>query len=144
MTDVFEQSFLPIEHYFDVNYHQQWMIRNWAHSITLSVLYVIFIFVGAHEIIVFNYEMTSGQKVMRHKKPFELRRTLIVWNSALAVFSILGVWRVAPEFLDALRTHGLVYSMCENRHGQGVSGVWMLLFSYSKVRVVLCRNRQIM
>ncbi|CAH2216159.1 jg21575 [Pararge aegeria aegeria] len=50
-----------------------------------------------------------------HGRWFELRRTLIIWNSALAAFSIMGACRTLPEFLHVLRNYGIYHSICVPR-----------------------------
>lgn len=39
----------------------------------------------------------------------------MVWNSALAAFSIMGACRTLPEFYHVLRNHGLYHSICVPR-----------------------------
>ncbi|CAF4904346.1 unnamed protein product [Pieris macdunnoughi] len=69
----------------------------------------------------------SLAKAMKSSKPslryfpneastkFELRRTLIVWNTGLALFSIMGACRTFPEFFHVLKNHGLYHSICVPR-----------------------------
>jgi len=40
---------------------------------------------------------------MRHRKAFELQPLLIIWNTALAVFSATGAWRFGEEFAFVMR-----------------------------------------
>jgi hypothetical protein len=52
-----------------------------------------------------------GQKVMALRgKPFQLRKPLIAWNAALAVFSILGTARCAVLF-QLVYERGLKYTL---------------------------------
>lgn len=46
---------------------------------------------------------------------FQLRGPLIVWNTMLAMFSIMGAFRTAPELLHVLRHYGLFHSVCVPR-----------------------------
>lgn len=46
---------------------------------------------------------------------FELRGLLVLWNSALAIFSIVGASRTAPELIHVLRHYGLFHSVCDPR-----------------------------
>lgn len=46
---------------------------------------------------------------------FELRGPLVIWNSALAIFSIIGASRTAPELIHVLRHYGLFHSVCDPR-----------------------------
>lgn len=46
---------------------------------------------------------------------FELRGLLVIWNTALAMFSIMGASRTAPELIHVLRHYGLFHSVCVPR-----------------------------
>ncbi|GBP93478.1 hypothetical protein EVAR_69725_1 [Eumeta japonica] len=48
---------------------------------------------------------------------FELKHTLMVWNSCLAAFSIMGACRTLPEFIHVLRNYGVYHSICVPRYG---------------------------
>lgn len=47
---------------------------------------------------------------------YELRGPLVIWNSALAIFSIIGASRTAPELIHVLRHYGLFHSVCIPRY----------------------------
>ncbi|CAD6195446.1 unnamed protein product [Caenorhabditis auriculariae] len=112
---------LPLEDSFDPVSSTQWMQRNWLHSITASVAYVVLIF--------------GGQKLMESRKPFALDGPLFVWNSVLAIFSILGFVRMTPEWLWSWHGDGnsFTYSVCTASFAQGVTGFWTEQFAMSKV-----------
>jgi len=46
---------------------------------------------------------------------FQLRGPLIIWNTLLAMFSIMGAARTAPELIHVLRHYGLFHSVCVPR-----------------------------
>lgn len=46
---------------------------------------------------------------------FELRGLLALWNTMLAMFSIMGAIRTAPELFHVLRHYGLFHSVCVAR-----------------------------
>lgn len=46
---------------------------------------------------------------------FQLRGPLIAWNTMLAVFSVMGALRTAPELIHVLRHYGLFHSVCVPR-----------------------------
>ncbi|VDO95327.1 unnamed protein product [Soboliphyme baturini] len=94
------------------------MRANWAHSISLSVAYALII----HQ----------GQKWMLSRPPLLLNRSLMMWNILLALFSIIGVARMTPEFIYVLRKYGFQYSMCNASYAQGVTGFWTEMFAISK------------
>ena len=54
------------------------------------------------------------QWYMRSRPRYEVRALLVVWNVALASFSILGAARTLPEFVLSLQ-HGIYYSVCDPR-----------------------------
>jgi len=112
---------LPFEQEFDEPSSTKWMQRNWMHSFSLSLLYVVGIYVGEY--------------VMRQSKSgFDLKWPLFLWNAGLAIFSIMGVWRMSPEFFHVLFVNGFEYSMCNASFAHiGVTGYWTQAFALSKV-----------
>ena len=54
------------------------------------------------------------QQWMRFRPRYEVRSLLVVWNVALAAFSLVGVVRTLPEFARALQT-GIYFSVCDPR-----------------------------
>ena len=97
----------------------KWMKRNWTSSITISVIYIILIALGKHW--------------MSTRPKYELRVPLILWNISMAVFSITGAIRVLPEFIYTITKHGIVYSICDDSYGYGITGFWGLMFIMSKM-----------
>ncbi|KAF2903819.1 hypothetical protein ILUMI_02371 [Ignelater luminosus] len=111
----------PFESNFVYQDAVEWMSENWTLSFYYVVIYVIFIF--------------GGQHVMKNKPRFELRIPLSLWNTALAIFNIIGTLRTIPEFLHILTNYGLYHSICvpsfiEQDH---VASFWTYLFILSKV-----------
>ncbi|XP_018319498.1 elongation of very long chain fatty acids protein 6 [Agrilus planipennis] len=98
-----------------------WMVKNW----TLGFYYV-----GAYMVLIF-----GGQYLMQNRKRFELRGVLSLWNTSLAVFSIMGACRTVPEFLHILTHHGLYHSVCVPSfiEQDKVSGFWTWMFVLSKL-----------
>jgi hypothetical protein len=95
------------------------MQENWQHSITLSVLYALSIY--------------AGQRVMSKRPAFHLDSLLTLWNTGLALFSIMGAIRMSPEFAHVLSRHGFMYSMCTAGYAQiAVTGFWTEMFAFSK------------
>lgn len=109
------------ENEFQHNKYREWMTENWT---------VAFYYVGAYMAFIY-----GGQYYMQNRPRFELRRTLMVWNSALAAFSIMGACRTIPEFYHVLRNHGLYHSICVPSFIEvdRVAGFWTYMFVLSKV-----------
>lgn len=97
------------------------MDRRWSDCFVYSLIYLIFVF--------------GGQYVMKDRQRFDLRPYLALWSGLLAVFSIMGALRTAPEMYWSLTTHGFEYSCCSGSYiDQGmVSSFWTYLFVLSKV-----------
>ncbi|KAI1733301.1 GNS1/SUR4 family domain-containing protein [Ditylenchus destructor] len=110
---------LPMEEGFTSAWSTQWMQDYWQHSVTISIAYVVLIY--------------AGQKYMESKKPFALDSALFWWNMLLAVFSLSGMIRMAPEMFWSVNSNSLVYSICTASFAQGVSGYWTEKFAFSKV-----------
>jgi len=96
-----------------------WMTSYWWLSIIYSVVYMICVY--------------TGQKLMKNREKFRLHRSLIAWNIALAIFSILGTIRFLPNFLTILYHKGFEHTICVFDYNFGVSGCWAWLFVLSKV-----------
>lgn len=69
------------------------------------VINVLFLFIKIAFFLLFIYRW----------RRFELRGLLVIWNSALAIFSIIGASRTAPELIHVLRHYGLFHSVCDPR-----------------------------
>lgn len=90
-----------------------------------------FYYIGAYMIVIY-----GGQLYMQTRSRFELRLPLFMWNVFLAMFSVWGAYRSAPELLYVLNKYGFRYSVCipgpsflDNR----VGGFWNWMFTLSKV-----------
>ncbi|XP_045479678.1 elongation of very long chain fatty acids protein 6-like [Harmonia axyridis] len=98
-----------------------WMINNWTNAYYYIGIYLILIF--------------GGQYLMQNRPRFELRRVLVVWNTLLAAFSILGACRTFPELIHIITNHGLYHSVCIPSFIEidKVSGFWSYMFTLSKL-----------
>lgn len=54
------------------------------------------------------------QRFMRNRKPLQLKRSLLVWNIIIGLFSILGFIRTFPELYGIVtsRPNGFYRSVC--------------------------------
>jgi len=98
-----------------------WMIDNWTLVFYYSAAYILVIF--------------GVQHFMKNRPKYELRGLLILWNTALAMFSLMGFTRTAPELIHVLRNYGLYHSICVPTfiEQDRVSGFWTWLFVLSKL-----------
>ena len=77
-----------------------------------------------------------GKKLMKCRKPFDLKTPLAYWNLLLSTFSFIGMTRTAPVLLYNLSSMSIKDNLClepKNSFGQGASGLWLQLFVYSKI-----------
>nr|XP_002739877.1 PREDICTED: elongation of very long chain fatty acids protein 6-like [Saccoglossus kowalevskii] len=94
----------------------------WHYSIYASVIYVVVIF--------------TIQRYMRDRPKFHLRRPLVAWNLALAIFSIIGAVRSTTMLYLIVKEDGLYRSVCD--HTYYLPGVvsafkfWGVVFVHSK------------
>ena len=73
---------------------------------------------------------------MKNKEPFHLKKPLMLWNLALAIFSILGAIVLVPPVISSMREKGFVYTSCvSDVYHSSESSVcfWIFLFMLSKV-----------
>ena len=62
--------------------------------------------------------------ITKRSEKFELRRSLIAWNTSLAIFSFWGACRLVPELLHFLTHHGLMHSVCDTPYKNSISVLW--------------------
>ena len=77
-----------------------------------------------------------GTKVMRDRKPFDLRLALTAWNLGLSIFSFFGAARLVPALAYNIAEMGFTETLCgsaASMYGAGVQGVWTKFFIYSKI-----------
>lgn len=109
-----------VESRFNIESCLVYMRERWHHSVLYCAIYLVLVF--------------QGKKWMSTRKPFNLRRSLFLWNVALATFSIIGCLSVVPNLLDRLLTRGLLNSCCRtDALRDSRLGLWALLFSLSKL-----------
>ncbi|KAF4657254.1 hypothetical protein FOZ61_006394 [Perkinsus olseni] len=76
-----------------------------------------------------------GQRIMKNRPAFNLKKPLALWNLFLAIFSFIGVTRTVPLLLGGIWYNGPLYFVCRNAsasYGTGPAGLWISLFMYSK------------
>ncbi|KAK6032825.1 hypothetical protein OSTOST_00982, partial [Ostertagia ostertagi] len=78
------------EHFWNPDAVHAFFARHWSSSIYLALGYVVIINVL--------------QRVMENRKPLSMKWILLLWNGALAVFSMMGTWRFGLEFFNMLTT----------------------------------------
>jgi len=75
-----------------------------------------------------------GQMIMQKREPFNLRLPMMLWNSGLAIFSIIGFLRVFPEMVHSLNRFGFHHSICNNSYIHvKPARYWIYLFVLSKI-----------
>lgn len=99
----------------------EWMTSFWHTS---------FYWVAGYMVLIF-----GGQAYMSTRPAFRLKTFLVVWNSLLAAFSILGAIRTLPEMLHVLHKFGFHHSVCNPSYVEEVkvSAFWTWMFTLSKV-----------
>jgi len=104
----------------DYNRVHKWTVNNWQISIYLSIVYLILVFVG--------------QKFMKTRERFDLRRPLIIWNMLLAIFSFRGTVRVWQAMYSIYSIHGFKGTVCATEYFVNpVTNFWSMVFIWSKV-----------
>ena len=105
----------------DVTYLQELMLTKWHWSFYISIFYMILI------PVLKKWMEIRGQR-------YNLRTLLVIWNSILAVFSVVGVVRCLPEFYHIFSTKGFTSSFCESDYYMDLRvNIWYLMFVWSKV-----------
>jgi len=120
------EGFYPMVFEFEKNFDQdsarEWVQAYWVPLCSVAgFLYLLLIYVG--------------RAWMCSRSPFNLRTSLAVWSGALALFSILGFLRTAPELVHILSSKGVKGSVCDPAflETNKVSAFWTWLFTLSKL-----------
>jgi len=104
----FELAFFDQEKLFWI---EKFMYNWWWLSIPYALLYIIAIFIG------------RIWMVKRNEK-YELRKSLVIWNVILTIFSFWGACRCIPELIHSLTHHGVFHSICDPSFKKGITGLW--------------------
>lgn len=120
----------PASDSFFAQYEKSWMAGSrwtqvsrlyWSAAIFASAIYIIAVFGGA--------------RLMKNRKPLDLKAPLAIWNLFLAVFSIIGTVRMVPHLVYGLMLNDNSYFFCRqaySAYGTGPPGLWANLFIWSK------------
>lgn len=109
-----------IEANYTIEHTAGWAYKYLSVPPLASVFYLLVIF--------------SGKKWMQNRQPFDLRRPLAVWNSILAVFSVMGFVVLAPPIVDHIRESGYFHAVCNSRiNSVALLSLWAYLFVLSKL-----------
>lgn len=112
---------LGIEENFEHTQWVKWFDENWHIPYLIAIAFYL-------PVIYF------GQIIMQKREPFNLKGPMMLWNGALAAFSIIGFARVAPEFFHSLLKHGFQHSVCSNSYiNVKPTRFWIFLFITSKI-----------
>ena len=113
----------PVERRFDWEKTTPWLQNgSWISAVILCTVYVALVFLG--------------KRWMRDKPAFRLRRPLAMWNTGLAVFSILGFLTVFSALVEDTSERSFHLSVCDMKifHKPGSESVklWAFLYLLSK------------
>lgn len=81
------------------------------------------------------YLLTIGglRHWMANRKPFNLRIPLILWNTSLAIFSIVGALQCGSNAFWVFKDNGFIGGLCDNSFmKEKVALFWGWLFAWSK------------
>uniref|UniRef100_A0AC35U881 Elongation of very long chain fatty acids protein n=1 Tax=Rhabditophanes sp. KR3021 TaxID=114890 RepID=A0AC35U881_9BILA len=91
----------------------------WHYSIYIGLIYI--------------FVIRALEKVMENRKAFELKNALFLWNTSLALFSIIGAWRSGEEFLYVVMNRPLTHTVCYSMNPTQPVSFWACAFALSKV-----------
>ncbi len=119
---VISSFFAPFEKNWSVgSYWTQTSRIYWNAAVVASVIYIVLVF--------------GGSRLMKNRKPFDLKWSLACWNFFLAAFSIIGTIRMVPHLIYGLLINDTSYFFCRQAYaayGSGTPGLWANLFIWSK------------
>lgn len=110
-----------VESNFDPEKALEWLNRYWHVSWMFSVAYLFLLF--------------AGERWMKDRQPYNLRKPLLMWNTGLAVFSIVGFFRSeTPDLAKRLVINGIEDVSCYTTAFKTPQNcLWLYLFALSKI-----------
>uniref|UniRef100_T1J205 Elongation of very long chain fatty acids protein n=1 Tax=Strigamia maritima TaxID=126957 RepID=T1J205_STRMM len=98
-----------------------WLKNYWQISFIVVIIYLLLIY--------------AGERYMRSREAFVLRKPLIAWNLSLALFSVAGTCRFLPEVIHVWTRYGYQYTVCNPSYflDNPVIASWVWFFLYSKL-----------
>lgn len=110
-----------IELSFDERKVIPWMRGHWHWSFYYSIMYLILIY--------------AGQRFMKDRPRYNLRRALCCWSAGLSLFSFYAMYRFVPIAFNMCYTGGIQHAICDTGSyiGSGGGGIWAFLFPLSKL-----------
>lgn len=112
----------PMEKKFNPVVTVEFARNNWPLCIAICALYIVMI--------------TAGPRLMENRPAYSLKFPLACWNALLCAFSFIGMVRTAPELSAMILTQPYKETICTAPYetwGYGPTGMWVMLFIYSKV-----------
>ena len=108
-----------IENRFDVESGKRWLRDNIHVAVLICVVYVVAI--------------SLGRSAMANRRPYNLRRPLLMWNVGLAAFSLFGMVSLVPSLLHSVYHYGFIHSCCKSNYMTDPRlSLWSVLFRLSK------------
>ena len=110
-----------IESQFDEKKVIPWMQGHWHWSFYYSAFYLFFVW--------------SGERHMRTRDPYNLRRALCMWSTLLCTFSIMSLSRISFKSMQIVYLGGWRHALCDTWGyvGSNRTGLWAFLFPLSKL-----------
>ena len=112
---------LKLEASFDEKKVIPWMSKYWWLSFVFSAIYLALVL--------------GGHRFMKTRKPFDLRRPLCMWSTALCVFSFFALFRIKYIAFRMIYVGGIRHALCDPVAyiGMNGGGLWAFLFPFSKL-----------
>jgi len=86
-------------------------------------------------VTVYGISIFLGKRYMKNRPAYDLRKLMAAWNLFLALFSIMGFTRTAPQVLHNLVNYSWYDNMCTDGQslvGTGTTAYWIMIFTMSK------------
>jgi len=113
---------IPAEINFKCEKYIALAANNWPVCITIVLAYLTF--------------AAFGKRIMAPYAAFDMQMPLAYWNGLLCLFSFIGMCRTVPYLLGDIFSKSFEDTICSspmNSWGNGPTGMWVMLFIFSKV-----------
>lgn len=119
-------SLKPFYMDWEMNWRPFWLLYYMKENMWIPIL----------SLVLYGIMIIGGKKYFETRKPWNLKTPLMLWNLALATFSLVGFVRVLPLAIHTLVNYSWKENICFDplsHSGHSEAGVWILFFSLSKI-----------
>lgn len=110
--------------------------KNFTGDLYTEIMYKTWPFLPLFLVSFYVVIIIYGKHYMKNRPPLMMDKMLKCWNLSMTIFSFCGMTRTIPTMLINLKKMTFRDTLCLHpslTYGNGVCGLWTMLFCYSKI-----------